>query len=124
MTDHVQRTIYNEARGEGEAGMRAVGSTIYNRYQMNRGYFGERDLDNICSKGYDGYKIGANPVHPGDRAAWEIASAIACELRTGAFHPTNNYTHFGTSRNIFSNLEGPNFTYHERIGNHYFFKEN
>ncbi|OMJ86847.1 hypothetical protein SteCoe_11556 [Stentor coeruleus] len=123
MSDGLTRTIYNEARGEGEVGMRAVASTIYNRSKLNRGYLGGKDFNEICRKGYDGYKIDANPTHPGDIRAWHIAEEIANEMRSENFHPTNNYTHFATTRNAFVRYEGPNFEYKEQIGNHYFFRE-
>ena len=119
----LQKTIYNEARGEGEIGMRAVASTIKNRASMNRNYLGGSDLDSICSQGDDGAKKGANPVSPEDRNAWEIAGRIAEEMRSGHFQPTNNYTHFATSRDSFRRMEGPKFTYERQIGNHHFFRE-
>jgi spore germination cell wall hydrolase CwlJ-like protein len=46
----IAKTIYNEARGEGDDGMAAVASTILNRKKLNRGYLGGSTLFGIVSK--------------------------------------------------------------------------
>jgi spore germination cell wall hydrolase CwlJ-like protein len=38
MQKDIAKTIYNEARGQGEKGMNAVGSTMVNRANLNREY--------------------------------------------------------------------------------------
>jgi Cell Wall Hydrolase len=125
MRDILQKTIYNEARGLGEAGMRDVASTIYTRHAMNARKFGGNDYDSICLKPnqYEGAKIQANPIQPADRAAWEKAGKIANEMRSEKFQPTNDYTHFDKSKDSFKRYEGPNFEYKEQRGAHHFFKE-
>ncbi|OMJ87117.1 hypothetical protein SteCoe_11268 [Stentor coeruleus] len=116
-------TLFNEAGNQGEAGMRAVASTMVNRHNMNRQYLGGSNYDTICLKGYEGSKISVKIRGPADQRAYETAVRISNEMRSGNFHPTNNYTHFDTSRSSFSNMEGPRFQYQEKIGSHYFFKE-
>ncbi|PRP82598.1 cell wall hydrolase family protein [Planoprotostelium fungivorum] len=97
----IAKTIYNEARGEGLVGMAAVGSTIQNRYHLNRSYMG------------------------GHATALSQANQIAKDIIEGKHKDTTNgATHFATSRNMFSNLERPGkFEFNQQIGKHYFFNE-
>jgi spore germination cell wall hydrolase CwlJ-like protein len=69
----IAKTIYNEARGEGDEGMAAVASTILNRKKLNRSYWGGSTFLGVVSKkyAYEGYtKADPNPVSDGDKKAW------------------------------------------------------
>lgn len=121
------RTLFHEARGDGESGMRDVASVIYNRSQRSG-----RSMVNEClrksqfcvwtgssdeskSKIVDESK---RYTAPADRRAWDIALKIAQEMVAGSFTPTINADHFHTpnvspswSRNIPGQKRGSHLFY-------------
>jgi hypothetical protein len=104
--DIVSKTIYNEARGEGKEGMNLVADTIRNREQANKSYLGGSDLEKICNKGYEGARgKDPNPIHPGDKVAFEHSRQLAEKLINGNYQAGTNYTHFASSRNSFKKME-------------------
>lgn len=124
--DAIVRTLYNEARGEGEEGLRAAASTLYNRYRLNKEQFGKKKWKKICKKGYDGYHGETpSPNNPYDLRAYEKCIEIADELLDGSFSDTTKgCTHFANFREHFEDIEKDgHFEFKVQIRNHYFFKE-
>jgi spore germination cell wall hydrolase CwlJ-like protein len=124
----ISQTIYNEARGEGNEGMKAVASTIKNRYDMNRSYLGGQNYTNICTSGYEGGK-GSEPdpskMATADKKAWEYSQNLADQIISGEFtDTTGGATHFDKSADSFNNLPNPEkMNYMFQLGNHHFFQE-
>lgn len=97
MHNIIARTLWAEARNDGDEGMRAVASVIYNR---GRGKLSamvdavkapkqfscwnkmtKSDWDNFKTKQKDGRE-------------WQIAKNIATEIARGEFKPTGNWDHY------------------------------
>ena len=94
----VARTIYNEARGEGELGMRAVATVIYNRASRSRptsalGWNAELVKVVSAPHQFCGYRP---QLSVADLASIEYALAlqIANELAGRQFEPLGTWTHF------------------------------
>lgn len=87
----VSSTLYHEARGEGENGMRAVASVIYNRANQKRwkklGYSGvclQKWQFSCHNKGF----LKANPKKAADKKAYKLCAKIATEIANGTFKST------------------------------------
>lgn len=96
----VAATLYHEARGEGEEGMRAVASVIYNRANQKRwkklGYSGvclQKYQFSCHNKGF----MKANPRKAGDKKAYKLCVKIATEIANKNFKPTVNANHYCTN---------------------------
>ena len=97
----VAATLYHEARGEGEEGMRAVASVIYNRAQQKRwkklGYSGVCLQKKQFSCHNNGF-MKANPKKAGDKKAYKLCVKIATEIANGTFKSTvGNANHYCTN---------------------------
>ncbi len=82
------KVLYNEARGEGEAGMTAVGYTLANRMSRNG--------HTAVTEDWGAYShTEPNPKKPEDLAAYELAKQVAASVldRTAA-DPTAGATHY------------------------------
>jgi spore germination cell wall hydrolase CwlJ-like protein len=123
----IAKTIYNEARGEGDGGMICVGATMINRYNLDRSYMGGQDWEDICKKGYDGAKgADPNPKKDSDQAKiWKkcLETFAPNVIAFNIVDTTGGSTHFHTDRDGFKHLEKKTFVYVKKIGSHYFFKE-
>lgn len=96
----VAATLYHEARGEGEEGMRAVASVIYNRANQKRwkklGYSGvclQKYQFSCHNKGF----MKANPKKAGDKKAYKLCVKIATEIANNKFKSTVNANHYCTN---------------------------
>lgn len=89
----IREALYYEARGEGEEGMRAVMSVIYNRTKAKG--FPETYCKVIHQAVQFSYRNGTQPgihieikpVKPSDKVAYTLASVIAQEAAVGRFKP-------------------------------------
>jgi len=120
----VARTLFHEARGEGEIGMRAVGSVIYNRSKRRNRSFSQiatqpnqfsvwKDRDTSFT---DESK---NFTSPKDLKMWDKALQISKEMVLGGFRPITQADHFHTHNVNPSWSQG---LIPEIIGNHKFFQ--
>lgn len=88
------RTIWAEGLSEGEDGMRAIASVIYNRgggkpAGMVKAVKAPRQFSCWNSMDWRNFKVKEKSGAP-----WEVAKAIASELLSGSFSPTTNATHY------------------------------
>lgn len=90
----IAKTIYHEARGEAEYGMRAVASTLYNRAVRK----GEVTVYSLYAEAKRKYQFscwnGKRDLPKGKDAAWETSMEIAIELYLGNFNPVHGHTHY------------------------------
>ena len=119
----VARTIYNEARGEGELGMRAVATVIYNRAARSPATSAlgwNAVLVKVVSAPHQfgGYRP---QLSAADLASLEYALAlqIANELEGRRFEPLGTWTHFYNPA-LASPRWGNSMEDVEVIGNHKF----
>ena len=113
-------TIYLEARGEGENGMRAVATVIYNRAKGKI-----EDMVSVClkPKQFSCWNSSKNvkiaPKNFLDRRAYKICNSIEKELLNGNFKPLGSWTHY----HVFSITPYWNKSRKgTKIGNHLFLK--
>lgn len=105
--NEVVNTVYYEARGEGETGMRAVAHVIYNRSKEQ----GKRPCIIVAQRG----QFARGPSRPNDRS-WQLAKRIVQspgrDITGGAtyFHNTSVRPNWYRLRVVF------------RFGNHIFYK--
>jgi spore germination cell wall hydrolase CwlJ-like protein len=122
----LSEVMYYEARGEGEAGERAVAEVVFHR--MNNGNYGH----SICAVVYEG--VGTNTCQfsfacDGSRDAsheggpWREAQALAARIMAGE-DPLVNAT--GGAVNFHATAVTPDWTGHYiktvQIGNHVFYR--
>lgn len=137
MHNILARTIFKEARGEGETGMRAVASVIY-----NRGYGDPKKMvDAVIAKTKDKrgkliYQFSCwgdmtesdwnnFKIKEESGKSWDLAYDIALDLIFKNFTPTNSYDHYYNPSKA-----NPSWAYtdknktklrpYEKIGEHYF----
>lgn len=102
--DIVSETLWQEARGEGESGIRAVASVISNRAKANN-----RTLEDTCLRKsqfscWNGRArpsmfssrpwVAKNGLTALEKSRWNLCRSIAYEMATGAFKPTIASTHY------------------------------
>lgn len=96
MEDTVARTLWGEARGEGEEGMRAVGTVIWNRTAFGRKgrSVGEAELAGVCTapRQFSCWNGGTVPSGFGEQ--WRIARQIQNEMIVNKFAPMGTWTHY------------------------------
>ena len=112
-------TLYMEARGEGELGMRAVATVIYNRAKGD-----VNKLEAVClaPKQFSCWNNRSKAplrTKASDIRAYSLCLKIEQELKAQKFYPIGNWTHYHT-KDITpywnKNRKG------ELIGNHIFLK--
>lgn len=121
--NEVARVIYNEARGEGERGMRAVATVIHNRTLRSPHTSGSgrnAELLKVVSAphqfaGYQRALTSADVPSP----SYRLALRIARELELGTFIPLGNWTHFYNPK-LANPKWGSKLTDVVIIGNHKF----
>jgi N-acetylmuramoyl-L-alanine amidase len=99
--DVLAKTLYHEARGEGETGLRAVASTIYNRAlkrdknpsALNCAKQAKARKQYSCWNGKEDLEVGKGPM-------WEMCREIAYEMVTGKFKATTNHTHYYAHKKV------------------------
>ena len=121
------RTLFHEARSDGESGMRDVASVIHNRSNRSGRSMVQEALrrNQFCvwrdvpedekSKVIDEEERYSAPA---DQRAWRIAQKIADEMVSGSFSPSINADHFHTpavSPSWSKNVKG------DRRGSHLFY---
>lgn len=94
----IAATLYLEARGEKELGIRAVATVIHNRYKA-RGTSPEevctaRHQFSCWNAGVYSPKV---PVLGPDAKAWKLCLAIERELLDGVFIPLDDWNHYYAS---------------------------
>lgn len=121
----IARTLWAEARNDGDEGMRAVASVIYNRGrgQLNAmvdavkapkqfscwNKMTKSDWDNFKTKQKDGRE-------------WQIAKNIATEIVQGQFTPTGNWDHYYNPDKASPDWGKGDARPEEMIGSHRFMK--
>lgn len=104
----IRAALYYEARSEGERGIRAVASVIYNRHLSKR--WKKLTYSEICSQplqfscfndnvydhSQDQYKYVIVIKSKQDVDALNLIDRIIVEMRTGKFTPINSATHYVT----------------------------
>lgn len=119
----VSDTLYMEARGEGERGLRAVATVIYNRAKGSAAR-----MEKVCLKPYQfscwngkapkTFRI--VPKSAFDRRAYALCLSIEKELLSGNFKPLGDWTHYYNPK-----LCSPSWAKgvpYVKIGNHNFLK--
>ena len=117
----VANTLYLEARGEGERGVRAVASVIYNR-SISTG----KDFESVCLKPFqfscwNGSKTRViTPKTDLDKKAYKLCLQVEKELLEGNFKPLGEWTHYFNAR--VCNPKWAAGIKQTKIGNHNFLK--
>lgn len=124
--DIITSTLYHEARSEGEIGIRAVASVIYNRSERKQ--WKKLGLAGVCTQrkqfscNNNGIRI-PNPKGKADKKALKICEEVAIELVNKIFNPIHSGTHYDAIRFIKktkSNHWSRNMKNTVIIGNHIF----
>lgn len=120
------RTIYGEARGEGEAGMTAVANVVMNRVEAG-GWFGDGVVA-VCQKPWQFSAWNANDpnrakiesMEAGDNSVFDLALDIAAAAIAGDLGDvTGGATHYHT-RQITPSWSA-SLTVSSVLGNHIFY---
>jgi hypothetical protein len=133
--DILARTMYGEARGEGAAGMAAVGHVVFNRVDA-RSWWG-RDVVGVCHKPWQFSCWNANDPNrarllavggadPTFRSACDIAAALTQAQAAGQRSrddPTGGATHYYAPRVVARPRWAADLQPCARIGGHDFFRD-
>ena len=95
------KTLYGEGRNQGERGMRAIATVIYNRAKGQRERFAGvclKPKQFSCWNGVDNIIVSSAPA---DKQAYEICCAIVKEMMDDTFIPVDKkekitFTHYCT----------------------------
>ena len=122
------RTVWAEARGEGELGMRAVAWAIVNRHDVGKWFSGET-LAECCLMKYQfscwlahdpNYTLIAR-LPDDDRTLDECRGFIQAAMLAAGDDPTEGATHYA-NLDVCSPAWAANATVTVKIGHHKFFK--
>lgn len=114
----VAKTIYAEARGEGNRGMRYIASVVYNRANGDASRF---EVECLRFKQFSCWN-GRVDIEVDERdSAWAFCLDLEEKLMTGKFTPTTKARHF-YARNI-NTPRWARGCRRELVGNHYFVEE-
>lgn len=97
----VADTLYLEARGERERGLRAVASVVYNRAERTGKTFEAVCLapkQFSCWNGLAPKTCKIAPKSVRDAEAYRLCQTIEAELLTGKFEPLGDWTHYYNPR--------------------------
>jgi|688.fasta_scaffold134826_5 spore germination cell wall hydrolase CwlJ-like protein len=121
----VAQTLYAEARGEGEEGLRAVGTVIMNRSKTHK-----LPLSNVClqPKAFSCWNSGSTDIPIDEPDVYEICVQIADEMVSELFEPYPfkhiNPTNYITVK-LYNSRSCPTWAKDqigEVVGNHIFFE--
>ncbi len=134
--DVLARTLWGEARGEGMAGMIAVGWTIRNRVEMDLHGDGKPDwwgegYTEVCKRPWQfscwnpndpnhPFLSGAKPIPATQLEAARKAAAAAID---GTVDPTGGATHYFATTMFRPPAWARNATHTVTLGRHMFFKD-
>lgn len=132
--DTLARTLYGEARGEGEVGMRAVGHVVFNRIDA-KSWWG-RDVIGVCRKPWQFSCWNANDPNVGAlrrvtaadasfRLAFDIASKLNATQKAGSRQRediTEGATHYYAPARVARPRWATGLVPCARIGGHLFFR--
>ena len=94
-TDIVAKTLYYEARGEGEVGIRAVASVLQNRASKR---YGKTSISLCAAEARRRLQFscwnGKKTLPSGKGEAWTLCLRIANEMASGKFKSTHTHTHY------------------------------
>ena len=126
----IARTIWAEARADGDEGMKAVASVIYNRGGGNVAKMVDviktpkqfSCWNKMTKANWDRFVMKQK-----DGKEWEYANALAAQIMKAQFIPTTDATHYFNPNKVM-----PSWAYastgvlrpHDAIGDHYFMKLN
>ncbi|MFA6679088.1 MAG: cell wall hydrolase [Candidatus Methanomethylophilaceae archaeon] len=92
--DDLAKTLYHEACGEGEIGIRAVASIIINRAEQ-KGKITPDALSSVVKQKFQfSCWNGKKDLKTGKGKSWEICMKVAKEMSEGCFNKTHGYTHY------------------------------
>lgn len=99
--DVLSKTLYYEARGEGERGIRAVASTIYNRALIKNGIADANSCvkQALRRKQYSCWN-GRDNLSAGRGKSWQVCREVAYEMVIGEFLPTTIHTHYYAHKKV------------------------
>lgn len=97
--DDLAKTLYHEARGEGETGIRAVASIIHNRAEKT-GKVTPAKLSKVVRQKYQfSCWNGKADLRTGKGSSWELCKKVANEMVSGDFNKTHGFTHYYAFKN-------------------------
>jgi spore germination cell wall hydrolase CwlJ-like protein len=93
--DVIAKTLYYEARGEGEIGMRAVASVLHNRAVKRSGKVTSTTIATECKRRLQfSCWNGKQNLPSGKGNSWAVCMKIAGEMVAGKFVATHTHTHY------------------------------
>ena len=100
--DVIAKTLYHEARGEDEKGIRAVATTLHNR-AMKRHNRPTPEAIVKQAKKRKQYSCwnGKRDLKAGSGKSWVVCRKIAYEMVSGEFKPTHSHTHYYAQKIVF-----------------------
>jgi len=117
--DVLAKTLYYEARGEGERGIRAVASTIVNRaVKKDKVASVENCMKQALKRKQYSCWNGKTDLKIGKGKTWELCRKIAYEMVVGKFEVTTEHTHYYAHKVV--NPYWAKDVDKEKIGNHTF----
>ena len=91
-------TLYLEARGEGEEGIKAVATVIYNRAIAKHKSYKQICLQPKQFSCWNSGKIKINPKTKVDKKAYEFCKEVEKQMLSNKFKPMGNWTHYYNSK--------------------------
>lgn len=117
----IARTLYAEARGESEAGIRAVASVIWNRAGSGSRARSPERLAEVCLRPYQFSAWNNGRIPPkGSGMAWKMCEKIAREMISGGFSPGISARHYYAPKRLASPPAWARGRRSFDIGNHRF----
>lgn len=113
-------TLYLEARGEGEKGIKAVATVIYNRAIVKHKSYKQICLQPKQFSCWNSGKVKITPKTKADKKAYEFCRELEEQMLSNKFKPMGNWTHYYNPK-----LCSPKWARgvkKTKIGNHVFLK--
>lgn len=88
------RTLWGEARGESEEGIKAVASSIWNRGNGNVNRMVQSAQKPYAYSMWNGFDWDSFEIKEFSGEKWDLIKSIATEMANGTFKPTGDYTHY------------------------------
>lgn len=95
----IAKTLYHEARGEGEVGIRAVASVIMNRASKSGKVTAEACAKEVKRKYQFSCWNNKFELPAGKGKSWDTCVKIAKEIEAGSFKKTHSFTHYFAFKN-------------------------
>lgn len=119
--DVVAKTLYGEARSQGESGLKAVASVIWNRANGNKSGFKDKCLQRKQFSCWNDGVVGVNKLS----GKWALCKKIAESMFLGTFQPTIDANHYYAFQGRYG-ISEPYWAKGEKavgtVGDHKFYK--